>query len=117
MVRHFGLVSDRELLELHRYRGLMGGMSDADRERVLRSAAARKDNWSAQSEKERYVVALISNRKGSTDYTPNYCARNERYQLERAIERSLLDIPPQPSQDAMEPIVSADRVIIDLAGE
>jgi len=112
MVRNFDRISDRELVQLHR--GAMGGMSDADRERVLRSAAARKDHWSTQLEKERDAIALMSNRHGSADYMPNHCARNERYQLERAMERSLLDIPSQLSQDATAPIVSDDRVVIDL---
>ena len=86
MVRHFGRVSEREQVELHR--GLMGGMSDSDRERVLRSAAARPDFWSTQLEKERDIVALMAMRQGSEDYTPDHSARNERYQLQ-----------PRPSRD------------------
>ena len=112
MVRSFE-ISDRELLQLHK--GAMGGMSDVVRERVLRSAASRRDHWSTQLEKERDIIAMISNRKGATDYTPNHNARSERYQLERAIALSLLDMPTQPSQDATAPIGSDERVVVDLS--
>ena len=112
MVRNFDRISDRELIQRHH--GAMGGMSDVDRERVLRSAAARRDHWSTQLEKERDIIALMSNRKGATDYTPNHNARSERYQLEQAIERSLLDILSQPAQDVPAPVVSVEHVIIDL---
>ena len=57
-VRHFYGLSEREQERLHN--GLMSGMSDTDRDRVLRRASARLDTHSAQREKARDVVAMIS---------------------------------------------------------
>ena len=56
MVRNFGLISERELDQCHK--GLMGGMRESDRERVLCSAETRSqfDYWSTQREKERDIV-------------------------------------------------------------
>ena len=56
-------------------------------------------------------------RQGSEDYTPDHSAQNERYQLQQAIKRSLLNITPQPPQDVMVPVVSDEGVIIGLTGE
>ena len=87
MVTDFGLISERELDQTHK--GLMGGMRECDRERVLRSAASRPDYWSTQREKEKDIVSLTSVRKNATDYAPGHTARRDRHMLQRAIAASL----------------------------
>ena len=84
MVRNYGRMSPREIEQCHK--GLMGGMSDSDRERVTRSAEARAriDYWSSQLERERDVVALISNRQNADNYVPDHAARRDRWQLCKA---------------------------------
>ena len=69
------------------HEGLMGGMSDVDHERVLRSAAARLGSHSTQCEKERDVVAMLSVGRRN-EYVPPHSPRIERSQLERAIALS-----------------------------
>ena len=75
MVRNYGVMPPREIAQCHK--GLMGGMSDSDRERVTRSAEARSkiDYWSSQLQRERDVVALISNRQNANNYVPDHAAR------------------------------------------
>ena len=119
MVRRYGFMSPRELAQCHK--GLMGGMSDSDRERVTRSAEARAriDYWSSQLERERDVVALISNRQNADSYVPDHAARRDRWQLNTAIELSLGPDPVRVcgevcGQHDAAPPAPADRVIIDL---
>ena len=66
----------------------MNGMSDVDRERVLRSAAARLDRHSTQRQKERDVVAMLPVSR-TNEYVPPHSAQIERSQLGRAIALSL----------------------------
>ena len=92
MVRHPGVkgrISPRELALTHK--GLMGGMSEIDRKCVTHSAEARAklNYWSSQTERERDVVALLSNRQNADSYVPDHAARRNRWQLNAAIELSL----------------------------
>ena len=126
MVRRYGFMSPREVAQCHK--GLMGGMSDTERERVTRSAEARAriDYWSSQLERERDVVALISNRQNADSYVPDHAARRNRWQLNAAIELSLgpdpvrvcgemCGQPPAPAILAIDDHLShPHRVIIDL---
>ena len=119
MVRRYGFMSPREVAQCHK--GLMGGMSDTERERVTRSAEARAriDYWSSQLERERDVVALISNRQNADSYVPDHAARRNRWQLNAAIELSLGPDPVRVcgevcGQHDAAPPAPADRVIIDL---
>ena len=119
MVRKYGVMSPREIEQCHK--GLMGGMSDSDRERVTRSAEARAriDYWSSQLERERDVVALISNRQNADNYVPDHAARRDRWQLRKALELSLGEDPVRVcgevcGQHDAAPAAPADRVIIDL---
>ena len=129
MVRHPGVknrISPRELALTHK--GLMGGMPEIDRKRVTRSAEARAklDYWSSQTERERDVVALLSNRKNAESYVPGHAARRDRWQLNTAIELSLGPDPvrvcgemcgksPAPIILAIDDHLShPHRVIVDL---
>ena len=58
MVRRFGDMSEREQAMCHE--GLMGGMSDVDHERVLRSAAARLGSHSTHLLKPSAIHYLYS---------------------------------------------------------
>ena len=114
MVRSFE-ISEREQKLTHD--SLIGGMRESDRERVLRSAAARPDFWSSQREKERDVGSLTSVGKNATDYVPDHSAQRDRYMLERAIALPLALVPQDASPQAAAPAPDADRVVIDLTGE
>ena len=119
MVRRYGFMGLREVAQCHE--GLMGGMSDTEREHVTHSAEARAriDYWSSQLERERDVVALISNRQNADSYVPDHAARRDRWQLSTAIELSLGPDPVRVcgevcGQHDAAPPAPADRVIIDL---
>ena len=110
MVRSFD-ISEHELDQCHK--GLMGGMIDADRERVLRSAEARSrfDYWSTQREKERDVVSMILNCQNTNNYVPDHwhTTQHDRYMLRRAIELSLDEdpVPQMASQLDVAPSAPA----------
>ena len=93
--------------------GPTGGMSNVDRERALRSAAARADNWPTQREKERDVVSLVSVRRNAEDYTPNHSARRERYQLERAPTLSLELVQQGTASQAAAPVQQEPARIVN----
>ena len=119
MVRKYGVMRPREIAQFHK--GLMGGMSDSDRERVTRSAEARAriDYWSSQLERESDAVALISNRQNADSYVPDHAARRDRWQLCKALELSLSEDLVQVcgevcGQQGAAPAAPADQVIIDL---
>ena len=92
MVRHLGVKEQISLCERAQcHRGLMGRMPGTDRKCATHSAKARAkiDYWSSQTERERDVVALISNHQNADSYTPDHAAHRNRWQLNAAIELSL----------------------------
>ena len=113
MVRSFYKRSEREQAQTHA--SLTGGMRSADRELILRSAAARSDFWSTQREKGRDAVSLISARKNATHYIPERSARRDRYMLERAISLFLELVQQDTSSQAAAPArPDSERVVVDL---
>ena len=95
MVRIFGVMLPREIDQCHK--GLMGGMTDADRERILRHAEERGklDYWPTQQEMERDAASLTFNRLNANNYVPDHAARCDRYMLRKAIKLSLGEDPVQ----------------------
>ena len=68
MVRHFGIVPERELRSLHA--GLMGGKSGRDRRAIQRRAEARPGPAGTMLERGRDAVALMSGH--TSEYVPGH---------------------------------------------
>ena len=119
MVCQYRFMSPCEVTQCHK--GLMGRMSDTERECVTCSAEARAriNYWPSQLERERDVVALISNCQNTDSYVPNHAACHDRWQLSTVVELSLRPDPVHVcgevcGQKDVAPPALADQVIIDL---